>query len=139
VVKAELEAAGFKVDTAVVDDPTSAAASGDFDLFLWAQHTAPSGDPALFFNSMLRTGAALNYGGYSNPTLDKVIDRFATEADPQKRAATAAEAETIVFKDAPILYLVSPDWFVGVSKRLADYQPWGSDYHVLRADIGELN
>jgi len=139
VVKAELDAIGFRVDTAIVDNPTSAASAGDFDLFLWAQHTAPSGDPALFFNSMLRTGAGLNYGGYSNPELDKVIDKFGTEADALKRAQIASEAEDFVFKDAPILYLVSPSWYVGVSKRLENYQPWGSDYHVLRADIGETD
>ena len=43
-----------------------------------------------------------------------------------------------MFKDAPLLYLVSPDWYVGVSKRLANYRPWGSDYHVLRDDLGEV-
>ena len=59
VVKAELQAIGFTVDTAVVDNASSAAAGGDYDLILWAQHTAPSGDPAFFFNSMLRTGASL--------------------------------------------------------------------------------
>lgn len=137
VVKSDLAAIGAKVETSVVEDPSSVAAAGDFDILLWAQNTAPTGDPAFFFNSMLRTGAALNYGGVSDPALDTVLDGFAQESDPAKRAAIAAKAEAITLKEAQMLYLVSPDWYVGVSKRLSGYESWGSDYHVLRADIGE--
>ena len=43
---------------------------------------------------------------------------------------------TILFDDAPVSFLVTPQWYVGLSKRLSGYEPWGSDYHVLRADIG---
>jgi peptide/nickel transport system substrate-binding protein len=137
VVKSQLWTLGFDVDTGLTDDPSSAAASGDFDLFLWAQHTAPSGDPAYFFNAMLRSGASLNFSGYASAAFDGLIAQFAKESDPDKRSALARAADAQIFKDAPIAFLVSPVWYVGVSKRLANYQPWGSDYHVLRADIGE--
>jgi len=137
VVKAQLARAGIALDTQVVENIQQVAAAGDFDIALWAQHTAPSGDPAFFLNSMLRSGASLNYANYAVPEFDAILDRFATEGDPAGRVVIALEAQEKLFADAPASFLVSPVWYVGTSQRLQNYEPWGSDYHVLRADIGE--
>ena len=137
VVKAELARIGIAVDTQVVENISQVAAAGDFDIALWAQHTAPSGDAAFFLNSMLRSGASLNYAKYASPDFDAILNRFAAEGDPAKRVAIALDAQARLFADAPASFLVSPVWYVGMSKRLKNYEPWGSDYHVLRADIGE--
>jgi len=137
VVKAQLAKAGIALDTQVVENIQQVAAAGEFDIALWAQHTAPSGDPAFFLNSMLRSGASLNYAKYAAPDFDAILDRFATESDPAGRVAIALEAQEKLFADAPASFLVSPVWYVGMSQRLQNYEPWGSDYHVLRADIGE--
>lgn len=139
VVKAALEGVGATVETRVIENISEVAAAGDFDIALWAQHTAPSGDPAFFLNSMLKSGAALNYSKYADPVFDAILDKFSASGDPAERVAIALEAQEKLFQDAPVSFLVSPEWHVGVSKRLANYEPWGSDYHVLRADIGEAN
>jgi peptide/nickel transport system substrate-binding protein len=137
VVKAQLARVGVELDTQVVESIQQVASAGDFDIALWAQHTAPSGDPAFFLNSMLRTGASLNYAKYASPEFDAILDRFASEGEPDARVSIALDAQNKLFEDVPASFLVSPVWYVGVSKRLENYQPWGSDYHVLRADIGE--
>jgi peptide/nickel transport system substrate-binding protein len=138
VVKAQLARIGVALDTQVIENIQQAASEGNFDIALWAQHTAPSGDPAFFLNSMLRSGASLNYAKYASADFDAILDRFATEGDPEKRVTIALDAQAKLFEDVPASFLVSPVWYVGLSKRLQDYQPWGSDYHVLRADIGEV-
>lgn len=137
VVKAQLAKVGIALDTQVVENIQQAAAAGEFDIALWAQHTAPSGDPAFFLNSMLRSGASLNYARYAAADFDAILDRFAREGDPAERVAIARDAQAKLFADAPASFLVSPVWYVGMSQRLQHYEPWGSDYHVLRADIGE--
>ncbi|MCQ1854398.1 ABC transporter substrate-binding protein [Neorhizobium galegae] len=137
VVKAELAKIGIAIDTQVVENIQQMAAAGDFDIALWAQHTAPTGDAAFFLNSMLRSGASLNYAKYASRDFDAILDRFATEGDPARRVAIALDAQQKLFDDAPASFLVSAVWYVGLSKRLKNYEPWGSDYHVLRADIGE--
>lgn len=139
VVKAQLAPLGIAVETRIVENVNDVAASGDYDVFLWAQHTAPSGDPAFFLNSTFRTGAGLNFTGYSSPDFDAILDGFANESDPTKRTEIAARAQQKLFEDAPVSFLLSPVWHVGLSKKLAGYEPWGSDYHVLRAEIGEAN
>ena len=137
VVAAELQRLGIQTESRVVENPGDAAAEGDFDLFLWAQHTAPSGDPAFFFNSMLVSGAALNHARYASPEFDAIVAELAQTDDPAARNAIALRAQEQLFADVPVSFLIAPDWQVGLSPRLVDYAPWGSDYYVIRADMGE--
>lgn len=138
VVKAALARVGIAVDTKVVENLNEVAAAGDFDVFLWAQHTAPSGDPAFYFNSMLKSDGPLNHARYRSPEFDAIIAGFSTAASLEQRAEIGLEAQAQLFKDVPVTFLVSPDWHVGLSKRAANYEPWGSDYHVIRPDMGEV-
>lgn len=137
VVKAQLKLAGIDLATGVVENSSQAANAGDFDIFLWAQHTAPSGDPAFALGTLFRSDGGQNFTRYKEPAFDAILDRLARESDSEKRGAIAADAQAKLFADAPASFLVTPAWFVGVSQRMAKYEPWGSDYYVLRADIGE--
>ena len=67
VIRARLAALGLNPQTRVVEQASAVAAARDFDLLLWAQHTAPAGDPGFFLNAFFRTGAGNNYAGYSSP------------------------------------------------------------------------
>ena len=137
VVKAALARVGIGADTRVVENIGEYAAGGDFDIALWAQHTAPNGDPGYFFNSMLKSDGPLNHARYASAEFDTIIAGFSTAATPEQRADIALDAQAKLFEDAPVTFLVSPDWHVGLSKRLAGYEPWGSDYHVIRPEMGE--
>lgn len=137
VVKAALGRVGIAVDTQVVENIGEVAAAGDFDVFLWAQHTAPAGDPAFYLNSMLKSDGPLNHARYRSAEFDAIIAGFSTSGTLEERSEIAIEAQAKLFEDAPVTFLVSPDWHVGLSKRLAGYEPWGSDYHVIRPDMGE--
>jgi peptide/nickel transport system substrate-binding protein len=137
VVRAHLAAVGIEAETGIVENMNEVAGEGDFDIFLWSQHTAPSGDPAFYFNSMLRSDAPINHSRYADPEFDAIVDRLTATGDAELRAEFALKAQERLFETVPVVYLVSPEWHVGVSGRLAGYEPWGSDYHVLRAEIGE--
>jgi peptide/nickel transport system substrate-binding protein len=135
VVRAQLRAAGIEAETRVTEQPTDLARAGDFDVLLWAQHTAPAGDPGFFLSVFLRSDGANNFARWSSPAFDAVLDRMAAEGDGEVRARLAGEAEALVFAEAPVAYLITPVWHVGLSARLAAYRPWGSDYYVIRADM----
>lgn len=135
VVRAALAEIGIAVTTQVTDSPSDQAGSGDFDLFLWAQHTAPAGDPGLFLSLFFETGAARNYTGWSNAGYDALIADLRAEGDPQARVDLALKAQEMIAAEAPVSFLVTPEWHVGLSPALADYQPWGSDYYVIRPDL----
>ena len=135
VVEAQLQAVGIGVSTFVTEAVGELAQSHDFDLLLWAQHTAPAGDPAFFLNAFLRTGGGNNHAGYANPDYDAVLDAMAETAVPVDRAALARQAQDRLFADVPVSFLVTPSWHYGTSERLAGYAVWGSDYYILRDDL----
>lgn len=135
VIRAALAELGIAVTTQVTESPSDVAGSGDFDLFLWAQHTAPAGDPGLFLSLFFETGAARNYTGWSNAEYDALIAKLRAEGDPQARIDLALQAQEIIASEAPVSFLVTPEWHVGLSADLAGYEPWGSDYYVIRPDL----
>lgn len=135
IVRALLGDLGIEVTTQVTEEPTATLASGAFDLALWAQHTAPAGDPLQFLALFFETDAAHNYAGWSNPAFDEIIAALRTEADMGERIALARRAQRILMDEAPVSFLVTPEWHVGLSARLRGYTPWGSDYYVLRPDL----
>ena len=51
------------------------------------------------------------------------------------RATAAKNAHNIILDEVPATFLTSPTWHVGVRGRLSSYEPWGSDYYVIKADI----
>ena len=135
VVRAALGEIGIAVTTQVTESPSDVAASGDFDLFLWAQHTAPAGDPGLFLSLFFETDAARNYSGWSNADYDALIAELRAAGDPQARIDLAQRAQDMIAAEAPVAFLVTPEWHVGLSPALAGYEPWGSDYYVIRPDL----
>lgn len=63
-----------------------------------------------WLNETMHTGVAQNYGKFSNPDFDKLVEQAAVESDPAKRADMYAQAEDIlVSKDAGIAPIY---WYV---------------------------
>ncbi len=136
VVRAQLSALGIGVRTRVVEQPGPISSSGDFDLLLWAVHTLPAGDPGFFLNGFFRAGAGNNYSGFSSAVVDRLLDRLAGIASAPERAAVSGEIQQEIFASAPVSFLLTPAWHVGVGPKLAGYRPWGADYHIIRPDFG---
>ncbi|PID61437.1 MAG: hypothetical protein CSB44_06440 [Gammaproteobacteria bacterium] len=135
VVRAALAELGIAVTTRVTETPGDQASSGDYDLFLWAVHTAPAGDPGFFLSLFFETDAERNYSGWSNAEYDALMDDLRAEGDPQARIDLALKAQELIAAEAPVSFLMTPEWHVGLSPALADYTPWGSDYYVIRPDL----
>merc|ERR1712216_693168 len=53
----------------------------------------------------------------------------------EARVSATAEVQAAILAEFPVSNLVTPDWHVGVSERLSEYDPWGSDYYVIRSDL----
>lgn len=82
--------------------------TGDFDIAnpAWG---ADFNDASNFLD-LLRTGNPNNYGHYSNPAYDKLLDEASVELDLEKRGELLAQAEEIALKDdawIPINFWVS--------------------------------
>jgi peptide/nickel transport system substrate-binding protein len=83
-----------KVSHKPVDNPTFATlqASGDFKTLSYVITSVP--DPVLEMISQYRTGGSRNYGKFSEPALDTLIDKALAELNTQARTQLLDEFQT---------------------------------------------
>ena len=96
--------------------PTMPPDVGIAELFFMTQD--PDMHPAL----ALRTGAAVNSGGYSNPKVDALIDAGRTETDRDKRAVIYKQLQEVVYEDAPWVYVANWKQNAVTSARVKGFQ-----------------
>ena len=110
-------------------------AAGEYDLLMWAQHTLPAGDPGSFLNGFFRTNSSSNYAHWSSSSVDSMLDALNAITDKHARVNETKAIQAAILAEAPVSMLVTPTWHVSLSDRVnSTYVPWGSDYHVIRAD-----
>merc|ERR1719387_1273466 len=100
-----LEGLGFTVTQIILTDDWSSVttdSSADFDVLMWAQHTLPAGDPAMFLNGFFRTGGGSSYSGLSSTNVDAKLDALAIAENHAARVAATAEVHSAVLAEVPI-------------------------------------
>ncbi|MEU0567413.1 ABC transporter substrate-binding protein [Nonomuraea sp. NPDC005983] len=93
-LQVEQKAVAPEAYTALFSDP-KARQGIDLVMTIWYDSTP---DPLEFYG-ILRTGNFSNYGGYSNPDYDKLVDEAGAEADSAARAAVVAKLQEIAVRD----------------------------------------
>ena len=126
---------GDRDETDDWSEVTARLDEGDFDLLLWAQNTLPSGDSLSFLSGFFRTGAGNNMAGLASTEVDSLLDALGVAEGHENRVAATTAVHEAIMAERPVSNLVTPAWHVGVSDRMIDYEPWGSDYYVIRSDL----
>jgi oligopeptide transport system substrate-binding protein len=85
--------------------------SGDFDLMDYGPFSAVQS--ATSFIGRFQSGSFLNYSGYANPEVDRLIALAESQVAAAERARIYLEAERIVLRELPVIPLYS-----GVTHRL---------------------
>ena len=87
LLKEQAEAVGMSVEIITVDQSTQidSAISGDFEAIGWRNH--PGGDPdeQYVWWKSASSGNPINFGRFSDPQIDQLLDQGRTTADPEQR------------------------------------------------------
>lgn len=102
---------------------------GDMWITSWGNGSL---DPTDIFEPTLMTGGRGNSAGYSNKQVDELLAAGGRETDDAKRAAIYQQAQAIVNKDAPWIFLWLPQDLYGVSAKLTGWSPSASGWLNLR-------
>ncbi|HUY87649.1 MAG TPA: peptide-binding protein [Pirellulales bacterium] len=78
-------------------------------------------DPGTLDN-IWKTGEPRNFGGYSNPEVDRLFDEGKKEFDRQKRAEIYAKIDELIYADQPYTWLYCQSSFYGFNKELRGYK-----------------
>jgi ABC-type transport system substrate-binding protein len=89
----------------VLDDSDPAwsdrAGQGQFDaaVFAWVGNPLLSSNRSIYKTPADKTSLNQNFGYYSNPQVDSLMDTLASETDPSKLATAANDADKIIWTD----------------------------------------
>jgi peptide/nickel transport system substrate-binding protein len=94
--------------------------AGKFDGFMlgWLGNI----DPDDFYYAQHHTGGANNFQKYSNPAVDRALDKGHTSADPNVRRQAYDTAAKMIVDDASYIYLYNPETVQGFTDKLTGYQ-----------------
>ncbi|MEM7334928.1 MAG: peptide ABC transporter substrate-binding protein [Chloroflexota bacterium] len=97
-------------------------------------------DPENMLDLLYHTAGPGNYGGYSNPEVDSLLESARTEQDPATRVQLYQEAETLLLADAASIQTVHLLSHVLVRPEIEGYQhtliplPWAANISIQRGD-----
>ena len=93
-------------------------------------------EPTGIFTPTLMTRGRGNSSGYSNAEVDRMLTAAETETDDAKRVQLYRDAQVIVNREAPWVFLWVPQDIYGVSRALQNWEPQPSQMIYLhRATI----
>lgn len=129
IIKANLDAIGFKVRIQKMDFPTlqSEATQGKYVIRLvgWGALLDPD------VSSQFRTGGLYNYGKFSNPDLDRLIDEGLVEPNFEKRKAIYDEIQVRLQEEVPVVFLYHQNGLQAASARTQNIEYWGYTAGIL--------
>ncbi|MBV8121888.1 MAG: ABC transporter substrate-binding protein, partial [Alphaproteobacteria bacterium] len=96
-------------------------AKGDFESFLVGTSGRSDPDGNIYMN--LACNAALNYGHYCNPEVDRELDAARTLETRADRLAHYRIAAEHILQDLPIIYLYHQKWLWAFSTKLSGFAP----------------
>ncbi len=94
----------------------------DFDALLFAFDIDTSLDLGYAFHSQ-STSDRYNFGGYSNPDVDALIERARATSDPQQKGPLLDRIQEILHEEQPLTFLWEPQRLNGLSRRLHGVRP----------------
>jgi peptide/nickel transport system substrate-binding protein len=122
VIQAMAREAGFDVQVTTMDfgAAISLTNSGSYGAYLTGWSGLLDADSNIY--SFLKTGGPLNITRYSNPVVDQALDDARVTSDPTLRRAAYAKLWAQERVDLPIVYLYTPSYIVGASKKISGYK-----------------
>lgn len=124
VIQSMTAEAGFNVKIRATEFGTLLAAqtSGDFqaDLIGWSGYV----DPDANLYQFIVCGGSLNDAKYCNPAADKALNAARASTDPATRLKDYGDADAVLSKDGPIVYLYAPTWIWAMKKSVTGFVPY---------------
>ncbi len=126
---------GLDIRLEVYESVTEQQKTGDFDLLMVSFTMCPTGDPQYFADIAFRTGGSSNYGGYSNPEVDALIDELDVEFDSQRRTDLAKQIQEKIVEEAGYIVVGHAKYYYVMGANVQGLKTNPSEYYLLNKDI----
>ena len=133
--QASLKKIGMEVDINSTPNHKDFWKKGQFDIYVSAMVTAPTGDPAYFFNTHALTSSKSNYEKYSNPKLDALGEQLNKEFDVTKRNNLATQMSQIILDDNAYVFASHLKMSLVSKSNVTGLVAHPCDYYEVTADL----
>lgn len=108
VLQAELANLGIQADIRTLEwaEWLEEQGAGNYDTYVCSWNGGT--DPEDYFYAQHKTGEVFNFTGYSNPTVDELLEEGRVTQDFDARKEIYAEINQQIVDDAPYIYLYNP-------------------------------
>lgn len=106
----------------------------DYEALLFGEVLALNPDPFSFWHSSQKRDPGLNLALYDNKDADKLLEDARQTLDRSTRLSKYDEFQKIVVKDAPVVFLYSPDYLYAQSAKIK-----GNDSHLIAVPSDRFN
>lgn len=128
---------GIETVYELTDNVRSYLEGNDFDICAYAYVTTPTGDPLSYINYTIGSGNGGNFGSYSNPEVDTLIEAMTSEFDVEKRSEYAREIQQIVTKDSSYCYMFHLNMFIVTKAGVTGMEQSPVDYYQITAETAK--
>ena len=115
--------AGFDVKITAMEANAAVAATraGDFNAYIgiWSGRADPDGNVAVW----LQSDGFLNWGKYTNPTLDGLLAKARGVTDTAQRQALYRDISAIYTTDRPMMVMYHHNWLFAHTAKLSGFTP----------------
>ncbi|MEE3453589.1 ABC transporter substrate-binding protein [Dialister sp.] len=133
-IQAQLKESGIDAKIVRIQEPDiSKVEAHDLTETNWI--TAGTNDTYWFLDQVYRTGSRSNYGRYSNPEVDALLDKMYASFDTKDRQALAKEIAEKVVSDNVAIWLDYPANNIVTTKKVKNVPVFPIDYYVITKDI----
>jgi len=103
--------------------------AGQFDavLFTWNTSPTPSAQQSVYHTPPDAQNLLSNYGSYSNPQVDALLDRLASVTDATQQVALANQTDTMLWQDLATITLWRLPAVVASSGKVSGVKPNPTD------------
>jgi peptide/nickel transport system substrate-binding protein len=92
-----------------------------FGLVWWPTLATPYDYMWSIFDTQAQGSAGYNWGYYSNPQIDKLLDAGSTEPDEKKRLDLYAQAQKLLVEESPALFIYEKNYRLPMSDKLKGF------------------
>lgn len=130
---------GLDVNVSVYEDLSDQEESGDFDLLLMSFTMVPTGDPQYFADIVFRTEGSSNYGKYSNPEVDTLIDTLDNTFGAARRTELTRRISRKILDDAGFVVIGHSNFICVRNTNVKGYVINPSEYYTLSGSIYKVS
>lgn len=123
IIKNQWEQIGIKseIESLPISDIEQKIKSRDYDILLFGEILGAIPDLFPFWHSSQKKEPGLNLSLYENKEADKLLEEIRKSNDKNYRAEKLDVFQNIIIKDAPAIFIYSPDFIYFTSKQIKGF------------------